>query len=77
MLVADLLEGSDIVYSAQSSTEPDAAIIATLNFGANTLSFSLGLDQWSSSHLRVQVLNGSIAFSPHNMSRFKATYKFA
>lgn len=75
-LVADSLEGSDFVCSARSSTQSDAAIIATLKYGGHTLTFSLGLDQWDA-HLRVQVQNGSVAFLPHNMNRFKVTYKFA
>lgn len=77
IVVADFLEGSDFVYTANSSVQPEAAIIATLNFGGKTVTFFLGLDQWASSHLRVQIQNGSIAFIPHNMSKFKVTYKFA
>lgn len=77
MVVGDFLEGTEFVYSANSSVQPEAAIVATLNFGGKTVTFFLRIDQWAPSHLRVQIQNGSIAFLPHNMNRFEVTYKFA
>lgn len=76
LLIPDILEGSDIIYSANPTGIPDSAIVASLTFGGKTLDVLLEIEQYTAAHLRVQIQNGSIAFIPHNMSRFKVTYKF-
>ena len=77
MTNADYFDGSDIIYSANPSAQPNSAIVASLSFAEKTIDVFLEIEQYTAAHLRVQIQNGSIAFIPHNMSRFKVTYKFA
>lgn len=76
LLVPEYLEESDFIYTTNGTYIPNSFIIATLRYETRAIEVLLEIDQLTATHLRIQIKNGSIAFLPHNMQRFKITYKF-
>lgn len=75
-MITDFFEGSEMIYSTNAPQIPNSHIMASLSFDGKSVDVFLELEQWVASHLRIQIKNGSIAFIPHNMSRFRITFKF-
>ena len=74
--ISDYLEGMNILYSTNQSCTADSYIIASLRYEDRRVDILLEISQWYASHLLLKIKNGSIAFIPHNMSKFKLTYRF-
>ncbi|KAF7488856.1 hypothetical protein SSS_01300 [Sarcoptes scabiei] len=71
-----LSDGSDFVCSTNPSSLPDSFLIATLTYKTRLIEISLEIDRQVQSNLRIVIKNGSIAFVPHDMNKFKVIYKF-
>ncbi|KAH9501319.1 hypothetical protein DERF_012173 [Dermatophagoides farinae] len=75
-IITQCLDGSDFVYSTNPSTIPGSLLIATLQYKNRIIEILLEIDSKCKSSLRILIKNGSIAFIPHEMSKFKVTYRF-
>lgn len=75
-VISNILNGCDFIYSTNPSSIPDSFLIATLSYKNRNIEIALKIDHQAKSNLRILIKNGSIAFLPHDMSKFKVKYRF-